>query len=248
MQVSPLESYVRHSDTALADIFSQISPHRGIDYLQSSQKDILDKLIAIPLYMGAFTITPLISLLVKTIDEHEPPHFEQKRISGKLGEIIIKKFQTLITNAHLIDPDNPIANLSDKRITPVGRWLRGLEIDEMPQLPLVFNNKLALLGPRTLLAKDIELVAASDPVLGAKWKELFTHQLPKAAIITPHSMDDPLRKESHGRNIPYDLDYMENATLLLDLYYYFCKLPPFVIRTLYNGTLANLRILTQQKE
>ena len=88
--------------------------------------------------------------------------FTQERI-GHLGKRFqMYKFRTMALNAHLMqasvenEKDGPIfKNRRDPRITRIGRWLRRLSIDEMPQLFNVLAGHMALVGPRPPVAKEV---------------------------------------------------------------------------------------------
>jgi lipopolysaccharide/colanic/teichoic acid biosynthesis glycosyltransferase len=90
------------------------------------------------------------------------PMFAQERV-GFLGRPFrMYKFRTMVVDAdqqqHLVenDQDGPIfKNFRDPRITPIGRLLRSLSIDETPQLFNVLFGQMSLVGPRPALAEEV---------------------------------------------------------------------------------------------
>lgn len=128
--------------------------------------DICCVLIAVP------TLLPLlvmIALLVK-LSSRGPLLFKQERI-GFLGRrFTLFKFRTMTvgadTGAHekhvasLIESDGPMTKLDargDKRLIPVGRWLRAAGLDELPQLINVWRGEMSLVGPRPCLPSEYEM-------------------------------------------------------------------------------------------
>jgi lipopolysaccharide/colanic/teichoic acid biosynthesis glycosyltransferase len=95
----------------------------------------------------------VIALLVKT-SSPGPIFFSQWRVGerGKLFRII--KFRTMVVNAEqlhhqVMGHQTGLHKLkNDPRVTPVGRWLRKLSLDELPQLWNVLRGEMSLVGPR----------------------------------------------------------------------------------------------------
>ncbi len=94
-----------------------------------------------------FPILTIIALLIK-ITSKGSILFKQERL-GKDGQIFnILKFRTMILNAESIGDGLTIKNEKDNRITKMGRFLRSLSLDELPQLINVLKGEMSLVGPR----------------------------------------------------------------------------------------------------
>jgi exopolysaccharide biosynthesis polyprenyl glycosylphosphotransferase len=144
-----------------------------------------------------------------------PVLFKQRRI-GKDGQVFhIYKFRS-----HK-DTDGPIFKLNhDPRVTPVGRILRAWSLDELPQLLNVVRGDMSLVGPRPLPTYEVDL---SDPWarnrlrvrpgLTGLWQVSGRHRLP---------FDDLVR---------YDLFYVENWSLSMDLYILLRTIPAVLLRS-----------------
>ncbi len=95
-------------------------------------------------------LTPLIALLIK-LDSKGPVFFRQKRIGRNGIPFQCLKFRTMIENneAH----ERP-AEEDDERITKLGRWLRRINIDELPQFFNVWVGQMSVVGPRPHMIAD----------------------------------------------------------------------------------------------
>lgn len=117
---------------------------------------------------GALVLLALLSPLLLTtvavllVTTRGKPIFRQERV-GRLGRRFpLYKFRTMVTDAehvrHLVknEKEGPIfKNRSDPRITRIGRILRSLSIDELPQLVNVLRGDMSLVGPRPPLAAEV---------------------------------------------------------------------------------------------
>lgn len=105
--------------------------------------------------LGLILLSPLflaIALLIR-LDSDGPVFFRQER-AGKGGvPFRIFKFRTMYTAPR---PVRGFQSTADPRITRVGRWLRRLSLDELPQLINVVRGEMSLIGPRPALVYQIE--------------------------------------------------------------------------------------------
>lgn len=107
-----------------------------------------------------------------------PAFFKQQRIGLNGVEFSIYKFRSMVLNADQAleewkhsHPDlweeyvqNNFKLASDPRITPIGRLIRRTSVDELPQLINVFTGEMSLVGPRPLLARELEAYGSSIDV------------------------------------------------------------------------------------
>lgn len=106
----------------------------------------------------------LLALLIK-LDSPGPVFFRQERVGYKGRIFRIFKFRSMQTDAearlddlrHLNERPGPLFKIKkDPRVTRVGRWIRRLSIDEVPQLFNVLVGDMSLVGPRPQLPKEAE--------------------------------------------------------------------------------------------
>lgn len=126
-------------------------------------KRLLDIAIAAPALVALSPLLLAAACAVKLQDKG-PVFFLQPRIGFDGGVFTLLKFRTMAPDAPArlaqLLRDDPLAarewaekqKLSnDPRVTPIGRWLRKLSIDELPQLVNVLLGHMSIVGPRPML-------------------------------------------------------------------------------------------------
>lgn len=134
-------------------------------------KRCFDLAIAIPVLAAAMLVLLVAGVLIR-LDSRGPVLFSQKRVGRSGRRFTMYKLRTMQANndasehveyvAALIrgtaEKHNGIYKLDgDRRITRVGRVLRRLSIDELPQLWNVVKGDMSIIGPRPPLAREVEL-------------------------------------------------------------------------------------------
>ena len=106
-----------------------------------------------------FLLSPLligVTIALKAAPEHRAL-FCQRR-SGRYGRpFVIFKFRTMRSDT---PPEMAFRDLpdADRRITPIGRWLRRTSIDELPQLWNILKGDMSFIGPRPVVYSEIALL------------------------------------------------------------------------------------------
>lgn len=137
-------------------------------YLLKRGLDILVTLLAIALLSPILVAT----WLAIKIEDPGPAIFRQKRI-GRWGEpFTMFKFRSMVMNAEqlkeqLLDQNESGAGVifkmkDDPRITKVGKRIRKLSIDELPQLFNVLKGDMSLVGPRPPVPKEVAEYTLAD--------------------------------------------------------------------------------------
>lgn len=112
-------------------------------------KRIFDVTAAILLLVLLSPLLLLVALCIK-IDSPGPVFFKQERVGIHKKPFIIYKFRTMSVEA----PDNvPTAMFENPKqhITRVGKWIRRLSIDELPQLFNIIKGEMSIVGPRPVI-------------------------------------------------------------------------------------------------
>lgn len=118
-------------------------------------------------------LLPLLTVAAASIviADRGPVFYRQERV-GRNGRVFrMWKFRSMVVGADEMVSDHLDANVNDgllfklrddPRVTPVGRVLRRLSIDELPQLLNVLTGEMSLVGPRPLPVDPTEFDAAAD--------------------------------------------------------------------------------------
>jgi len=163
-------------------------------------------------FLGLFItgfLFPLVALAIK-LDSPGPIFYKQKRIGKDRKIFTLYKFRTMIADAEKKGPHWTLPN--DPRITRVGKILRKLYIDELPQLWSILKGDLSFVGPRPEELKLAKLYEKEIPFYSQRYliKPGFTGW---AQINFPASASVKEAKEK----FQYDLYYIKNRSFLLDL-------------------------------
>jgi exopolysaccharide biosynthesis polyprenyl glycosylphosphotransferase len=106
----------------------------------------------------------VIAMLVRATSAG-PVLFRQERVGEGGRRFRMLKFRTMVVGAEQMldelagrnESDGPLFKIKDDpRVTPVGRWLRRLSLDELPQLMNVLRGEMSLVGPRPPLVHEVE--------------------------------------------------------------------------------------------
>ncbi len=158
--------------------------------------------------LGLVLAAPLLMLcaLALRLEGTGPVLYSQTRIGRDRREFTLYKFRTMRAA-----PSGLEARDVDGRVTRVGRWLRRMRLDEMPQLFNVLRGDMSLIGPRAEWDRCVEVHEREIPCYH------FRH-LVKPGITGWAQVNYP-----YGRSIAdtleklkYDLYYIKNYSLLLD--------------------------------
>ena len=104
--------------------------------------------------LGLLVLSPLfvaVAVWIK-IDSRGPVFFRQQRVGKDGVPFNIIKFRTMFDDAY----ESPLTIGNDRRITPVGRFLRRHKLDEFPQLINVIGGSMSLVGPRPEVPRYVD--------------------------------------------------------------------------------------------
>jgi putative colanic acid biosynthesis UDP-glucose lipid carrier transferase len=185
------------------------SPFTGFNGLIKRMSDIILSLLILIL------ISPImlaVAIGIK-LSSPGPVIFQQRRYGLDGKEIIVYKFRSMTVTED--GPDIPQAQKNDKRITPLGAFLRKTSLDELPQFINVLQGKMSVVGPRP------HAVAHNE-----QYRKLIDGYMVRHKVkpgITGWAQVNGYRGETEvldkmKKRIDYDLDYLRNWTLRLDLY------------------------------
>lgn len=170
----------------------------------------LSTLMAFTLLIVVLPLLPFVILAIK-LDSKGPVLYRQKRVGRAGHNFYCYKFRTMRQDAEA-DTGPTWADDGDPRITRVGKFLRTSRIDEIPQLWCVFKGDMAFVGPRPERPEFVEWLSKEIPYYGVRhavrpgitgWAQV--------RYKYGNTVEDAKEK------LQYDLFYIKNASLGLDI-------------------------------
>lgn len=179
---------------------------------------VIDVILAIFLLVLTFPILVVSAALIK-LTSKGPVFYRQRRVGHKGKSFEVLKFRTMVKDAERLFEEEIRRNpklleellrknfklRDDPRITPVGRLLRRLSIDELPQLVNVLKGEMSLVGPRPVLKEELDFMGP--------YKDIRVSVKPGLtgwAQVKGRSELDAFSR------LEYDLYYIKNRSLWLD--------------------------------
>jgi lipopolysaccharide/colanic/teichoic acid biosynthesis glycosyltransferase len=174
----------------------------GLNRPTSRIKRSCDVIGALFLLVALSPVFILIAILIK-FDSAGPVLFRHYRI-GKGGKrFMLWKFRSMRTDVPKYE-ESP-RSVGDDRLTRVGRLIRRLSIDELPQLINVLKGEMSLVGPRPEM-----------PFIVVRYSSAERERLAVTPGITGLWQISPARAFPIHENLQYDLYYVRNQNFLLD--------------------------------
>jgi len=173
-------------------------------------KRMLDIIFSISVIIFGLPVWICIAIFIK-IDSRGPIFYRQTRIGLNGTSFRMYKFRSMRSDAE--KKSGPIwAGKNDPRVTRVGRWLRRMHLDEIPQFINVLIGDMSLVGPRPERPFFVDKLTKEIP--------LYNHRHRVRPGITgwaqvKHKYDESM--EDVRAKIKYDLFYIENISWRMDL-------------------------------
>ena len=168
---------------------------------------------------GLVLISPLLMLMAALIklDSRGPVFYAQERMGLDARSFLMLKFRSMRQDAEVHGPGWTVED--DPRITRLGRLIRRINVDELPQLVNVLIGEMSLVGPRPERPVYVNRFRRSIPrYMDRHWEK---------AGMTGWAQVNGLRGDtSIVERTKYDLWYIENWSLLLDI--------KILVRTFFN--------------
>jgi putative colanic acid biosynthesis UDP-glucose lipid carrier transferase len=191
------------------------SPFIGVNSLVKRTSDIVISLLLFPILLPCFVV---IGAMVK-LTSPGPAIFKQRRYGLYGEEIIVYKFRTMTVTEN---GDQIIqAKKNDSRLTSIGSFLRRSSLDELPQFINVLQGKMSIVGPRPHAVAHNEL-----------YRKLIKGYMLRHKVkpgITGWAQVNGMRGETETidkmqSRIDFDLNYIRNWSIWLDLWIVFSTL------------------------
>lgn len=159
----------------------------------------------------------LIAAIAIRLGSKGPIIFKQQRV-GEHGELFtVYKFRSMYEGSEKLELKP--AEYGDSRVTPVGHWLRRSRIDELPQLFNIIKGDMAFVGPRPFVQEQEDEYVAKIPFYKERWLVK-----PGATGWAQINRGYNATLEENKEKLAYDLFYIKNMSIGLDLYILFATL------------------------
>jgi len=176
-------------------------------------KRVLDLLLSLTGLVVSLPLTLASALIIK-LESPGPIFYSQERVGTRGKTFKVHKFRSMRSDA---EKDGPVwASQNDARVTRFGAVIRKYRIDEIPQIFNVLKGDMSFVGPRPERPVFVEQLERNIPYYALRhyvkpgitgWAQVF---YPYGA-----SEEDALRK------LEYDLYYIKNLSLTMDLWIIF---------------------------
>jgi len=172
-------------------------------------KRAIDILVSAIALIIASPFMLVIAILIKLTSPDGPVLFRQPRVGLHDNRFTVYKFRSMIPDAEA-RTGPVVAKPDDERTTPVGRVLRRLSLDELPQLFNILKGDMSLVGPRPMPVFLVERFTEEIP------RYLERHQV-RPGLTGWAQVNDLRGGEAFSDRAMYDIYYVENWSLALDL-------------------------------
>jgi len=170
---------------------------------------VFDRFVAILLIILTLPIT-ILTILAILIEDGKPVFYKQERVGHYGKSFLLYKFRSMRTDAEKNGPQWS-SGASDTRTTRVGKIIRKLHIDEIPQMINILQGDIALVGPRAERPNFVRQLEEEIPHYKLRHiiKPGFTGWA-QVKFFYARSVIDSLEK------FQYDLYYIKNRNLIMD--------------------------------
>jgi exopolysaccharide biosynthesis polyprenyl glycosylphosphotransferase len=175
-------------------------------------KRMMDVSVSFILFAVSLVVYPFVYLAIK-LDDGGPLFITQERTGENNRPVKILKFRSMTGND---EGRYAGGGVSDLKVTKVGNFLRKSRIDELPQLWNVLRGDLSLIGPRPELPELVKNYSKAIPYYNVRhlikpglsgWAQIYHDAHPHHGVAT----------EETKNKLSYDLYYIKNRSLLLDI-------------------------------
>jgi len=180
-------------------------------------KWLFDKLVGGVALLAAAPVMAIIAIAIK-LDSRGPVLFKQKRYGFNNNLIEVYKFRSMYVEATDATASKLVTK-DDPRVTRVGRFIRKASLDELPQLfNVVFKGNLSLVGPRPHAVNAKAETRLYDEAVDG----YFARHRVKPGVTGWAQINgwrgETDTQEKIQKRVEYDLYYIENWSVLFDLY------------------------------
>jgi lipopolysaccharide/colanic/teichoic acid biosynthesis glycosyltransferase len=170
--------------------------------------------------LGLIVLSPVLLVIAAAIKLHDggSVFYRASRVGRYGAEFKLYKFRSMVANADKLGP--AVTGAADKRITPIGRFLRKTKLDELPQLINVLTGDMSLVGPRPESPKYVAYYTDEQrhvldvrPGITSPASVAYRHE---EAMLRGDDWEQFYIDEVMPAKLAIDLAYVEKASVLQD--------------------------------
>ncbi len=150
-------------------------------------------------------VMAIVAILIKAYDGG-PAFYKQQRCTKDLKTFDILKFRSMVVDAEKDGPQPAVDN--DNRITPIGKVIRSIRIDELPQLINILKGDMSIVGPRPERVEHVTQYSEEIPE--------FVNRYKVKGGLTGYAQVFGKYNTSAYNKLKMDLMYIQNYSLFLD--------------------------------
>ena len=171
----------------------------------------------------AAPIMGMVALAVR-LSSPGPALYHQERVGQRGRTFTVHKFRSMRTDAEAAT-GAVWAQANDTRVTPVGAFLRKTRLDELPQLWNVLKGEMSLVGPRPERPEFVRMLTEQIPFYGQRHSvKPGVTGWAQVSYTYGASVEDAMEK------LQYDLYYIKNLSMGLDLFVLFKTVQTVVLK------------------
>lgn len=205
--------------------------------MYSHFKRASDVIISVLMLIALSPILLIVAILIK-LESKGPAIFKQERI-GLNGKVFnIYKFRSMCVGAEKMG-SGQYSFKGDSRVTRIGKIIRTLSIDELPQLVNIIKGDMSLIGPRPVLTYH-----------PWKFNEYSNEQKKRFTVrpgVTGLAQINGRKALDWNERIKFDIYYTENLSLLLDIDIFFKTIIKIICASNNENTKETIINLEQSK-
>ncbi|RKM57901.1 sugar transferase [Butyrivibrio sp. CB08] len=184
-----------------------LNRNNGIGPITRFAKRFFDIILS---FIALIVLSPLMLIVALLIhlEDGGPVFYKQERVTLCSKRFMIIKFRSMIVDAERDGTPRP-AGQDDDRITKIGKFIRKVRIDELPQLINIIKGDMSIVGPRPERWEHVEKYTQEIPE--------FSYRLKMKAGLTGYAQVYGKYNTTALDKLKLDLCYITNYSLLLDL-------------------------------
>jgi lipopolysaccharide/colanic/teichoic acid biosynthesis glycosyltransferase len=192
------------------------SPRYVSAWCLSRRKRCFDCVVSVVALVLFSPIMAVIAILIR-LTSQGPALFCQERVGLHQKTFTIFKFRTMKIHSERLEHGPTVTRQGDPRMTKLGRVLRNLKLDELPQLINVARGDMSLVGPRPKIVAHENLCMLCRPGITGAATIQFSHEEALVRGVPEDRVEHYVTTVLNPEKCRLDMQYIETANFRTDL-------------------------------